>query len=142
MSEAEGINWASTHKDAGAFLNVNLSKTQVTMIIKVNISEETWARMKQGKRVEGTLGLNQWTGEKTFNAFCRKSRMPGYVRPAYKTIAELDNGWVKESATLIIRREAFPKRLSTARVISLMDKGNEQAKNALIDKELDLIEFC
>ena len=41
-----------TETDVGAFLNVNLSKTQEIMIIKVEISEETMARMLTGKRVE------------------------------------------------------------------------------------------
>jgi predicted nucleotidyltransferase len=49
------------------------------MIIKVEISEETWARMLTGKRAEGTIGYDKWTGEADFNAFHRKSREPGYV---------------------------------------------------------------
>ena len=87
----------SISDDVGAFLNVNLSKTQEKMIIKVNISEETWARMLKGKRVEGTLGLNKCTGEKSFNAFHRKSREPGYVKPADVTLYESASGWLKQS---------------------------------------------
>ena len=112
------------------------------MIIKIEINDETWARLKKGEYVQGSLHLDKKTGLKLFNRHILKSRMPGYVRPAYKRIAELDNGYLKESATLIIRREAFPKRLGTPRIMSLMDRGNEQAKNALIDRELDMIEFC
>ena len=112
------------------------------MIIKIEINDETWARLKKGEYVQGSLHLDKETGLKLFNRHILKSRMSGYVRPAYKRIAELDNGYLKESATLIIRREAFPKRLGTPRIMSLMDRGNEQAKNALIDRELDLIEFC
>ena len=54
------------------------------MIIRVKVDDETWARMTTGKRVEGTIGHDQWTGENNFNAFKRKSREPGYV--AEKTV--------------------------------------------------------
>ena len=54
------------------------------MIIRVKVDDETWARMTTGKRVEGTIGHDQWTGENIFNAFKRKSREPGYV--AEKTV--------------------------------------------------------
>ena len=67
------------------------------MIIKVKISDETWARMLTGKRVEGTLGYDKWTGEKSFNAFQRKSREPGYERPADVTLYETASGWLKQS---------------------------------------------
>jgi hypothetical protein len=64
------------------------------MVIKVKISDETWARMQQGKRVEGTLGLDKWTGEKTFNAFNRKSSVD---RPKDETLYETASGWLKAS---------------------------------------------
>ena len=67
--------------DVGPFLNVNLSKTQEIMIIKVEISEETMARMLTGKRVEGTIGYDLMTGKKTFNAFHRrKEKMKTAIR--------------------------------------------------------------
>ena len=37
------------------------------MIIKVEISEETWARMLTGKRVEGTIGIDRLTGKSEEN---------------------------------------------------------------------------
>ena len=67
------------------------------MVIKVRITDETWARMQQGKRVEGTLGLDKWTGEKTFNAFNRKSKEPDYERPKDATLYETASGWLKTS---------------------------------------------
>ena len=48
----------------------------------------------------------------------------------------------EETKTLIIRREAFQKRLGTPRIMTQMDSGNRQAKDALINRELDDIEFC
>ena len=98
------------------------------VIIKIKIDDTVIARMRKGEFVQGSLHYDQWTGE-----------MPGYV-PESKTIAELDNGWMKETKTLIIRREAFQKRLPPARILAQMDRGNQQAKDVIIDREL--IEFC
>jgi hypothetical protein len=67
------------------------------MIIKVKVEDETWARMTTGKRVEGTIGHDKWTGENNFNAFNRKSREPGYERPKDETLYETASGWLKMS---------------------------------------------
>ena len=109
-------------------------------IIKIKVDESVIARMRKGEFVQGSLHFDKWTGEKSFTAYSRKSKEPGYV-PTYKTIAELDNGWLKETKTLIIRREAFQKRLGAARIMAQMDCGNKQAKDAMIDREFDMIEF-
>lgn len=66
------------------------------MIIRVKVNDETWARMTSGKRVEGTIGHDQWTGENNFNAFNRKSREPGYVAPD-AVLNESANGWLRKS---------------------------------------------
>ena len=109
------------------------------VIIKIKIDDAVLVRMRNGEFVQGSLHFDQWTGEKQFNAYVRKSRMPGYA-PECKTIAELDNGWMKETKTLIIRREAFQKRLGPGRIISQMDRGNQQAKDVIIDREIS--EYC
>ena len=109
------------------------------VIIKIKIDDTVIARMRKGEFVQGSLHYDQWTGEKQFNAYVRKSRLQGYVSES-KTIAELDNGWMKETKNLIIRREAFQKRLGPVRIMSQMDRGNQQAKDVIIDREL--IEFC
>ena len=106
------------------------------MIIKVRISEETWARMLTGKRIEGTLGYDKWTGEKSFNAFNRKVR----VRSKNKLVKKLPWGWVKESALQLKVLGSFPKAIGTARVLALLDEHTKDAKDALIEREL--IEFC
>ena len=113
----------------------SLTKRKI-MTIKIEITEKVYARLKKGEFVQGSLHLDKVTKVKVFNDYVMKSRMPGYVPPSYKLIAELDNGWLKESATKIIRRESFPKRLGTARIMSLMDAGNKQAKDAMIDREI------
>jgi hypothetical protein len=107
------------------------------MIIKVEISEETWARMLTGKRVEGTLGLDKWTGKKDFNAFHRKAR-----KLRDKIIKKLPWGWVKESKERIKVYESVPKELGMAQVLAVLNEEHEEAHEALMAHELDLIEFC
>ena len=106
------------------------------MIIKVRVSEETWARILTGKRVEGTLGYDKWTGEKNFNAFNRKQRV--YAKD--KLVKRLPWGWVKESVARIKMYGSFPKNVGTSRVLGLLDEHTHEAKDALIEREL--IEFC
>ena len=51
-------------------------------------------------------------------------------------------GWVKESIERIKVFGSFPKEYSTAQVIGLLEDHSKDAKSALIERELDLIEFC
>lgn len=67
------------------------------MIIKVKVDDKTYARMTEGKRVEGTIGYNEFTKEHDFNAFNRKSREPGYERPKDESLYETSSGWLKAS---------------------------------------------
>ena len=46
------------------------------VIIKIKIDDTVIARMRKGEFVQGSLHYDQWTGEKQFNAYVRKSRMP------------------------------------------------------------------
>jgi len=108
------------------------------MVIKVEISEETWARMLTGKRVEGTIGYDLWTGKKDFKMYNRQS----HRRRRDCLICRLEHGWVKESKERIKVYESVPKELGTARVVSILDRENAEAKGALIDRELDRIESC
>ena len=108
------------------------------MVIKVEISEETWARMLTGKRIEGTIAYDPWTGRKDFKMFNRQSR----EKPHDTLIKKLPWGWVKESKERIKVYESVPKELGTARVISLLDSEHEEVMDALVDRELDRLEFC
>ena len=106
------------------------------MIIKVEISEETWARMLTGKRVEGTIGIDRLTGRKDFNAFNRQKRN----RPKDRLIKKLPWGWVKESLQRIKVFGSFPKDMGTANILGELELHHRDAKTALIEREL--IEFC
>lgn len=100
------------------------------MIIKVEISKETWARMLTGKRVEGTLGLSRMTGKKDFNAFHRNSRS----RLRDKLVKKLPWGWVKESKERIKVYESLPKEMGICRLLDTLDDEHRAAEDAITDE--------
>ena len=102
----------------------------------IEISEELLQLLATGKAVEGTMKLNMKTRRLTFNAFKRKSREPGYVRPADALIHQLENGWVKESVMKYKLYLGIYKKLGLARILSIIDRETKEAKGALFDKEL------
>ena len=108
------------------------------VIIKIKIDDTVLARMRKGEFVQGSLHYDQWTGEKQFNAYVRKSRL--HIKD--KLIKKLPWGWVKESKANQKRYTSFPKNMSLEEKLALMDRDNEMAKAVLIERELELIEFC
>ena len=99
---------------------------------------ELMNQLMNGKRVEGALYVDQNTGRLTFKAYNRQPR----VREKDRMVKKLPWGWVKESMERIKVFGSFPKELSTPRVMGLLEEHTKEAKNALIDRELDVIEFC
>ena len=104
----------------------------------IAIEEEVLVRLVEGKYVEGSLHRDQWTGVITFNAYKRQPR----VRHRDKLVKKLPWGWVKESLERIKVFGSFPNDLPTARVMGLLEEHARDAKDAMIERELDLIEFC
>ena len=96
------------------------------------------AKLLKEKRVEGVLFLDENTGRLTFKAYNRQPR----VREKDRLVKKLPGGWVKESIERIKVYGSFPKDYGTATVMGLLDEHAKDAKNALIDRELDIIEFC
>ena len=99
---------------------------------------ELLKRLVNGKRVEGVLYMDEVTGRLTFKAYNRQLR----VREKDRLIRKLPWGWVKESAERVKVLGSFPKDVGTARVMGLLEEHTRDAKNALIEHELDVIEFC
>ena len=99
---------------------------------------ELMSKLYVGKRVEGVLYVDQNTGRLTFKAYNRQS----HKREKDQLVKKLPWGWVKESAKKLKVFGSFPKEYSTATVIGMLEDHTKDAKDALIDKELDLIEFC
>ncbi len=102
------------------------------MIIKVEISEETMARMLTGKRVEGTMGYDVMTGRKTFNMFHRRSRS----RLKDRLIRKTPWGWVKESKERVKVYESMPKSLGVMNIIAMLDDDHAAATDAIIDMDI------
>ena len=97
------------------------------MIIKVEISEETWARMLTGRRVEGTIGLDKWTRKKDFNAFNRHRKK----RLRDRLIKKLPWGWVKESPENVKVYTSLPKVYGLDTILDYLDEDHETAREAL-----------
>ena len=99
---------------------------------------ELMTKLFVGKRVEGVLYMDENTGRLTFKAYNRQPRK----RDKDRMVKKLPWGWVKESMERIKVFGSFPKEYSTPRVMGLLEEHTKDAKNALIERELDLIEFC
>ena len=99
---------------------------------------ELMTKLIVGKRVEGVLYMDENTGRLTFKAYNRQPR----VREKDRMVKKLPWGWVKESMERIKVFGSFPKEYSTPQVMGMLDEHTKDAKNALIDRELDIIEFC
>ena len=96
------------------------------------------AMLLKEKRVEGVLFMDENTGKITFKAYNRQPR----VRKKDRLVKKLPWGWVKESMERVKVYGSFPKDYTTQQIMRLLEKHTKDAKNALVEKELDLIEFC
>lgn len=99
---------------------------------------ELLKQLMNGKRVEGVLYIDRNTGKLTFKAYNRQPR----CREKDRMIKKLPWGWVKESLERIKVFGSFPKNVGTAAVMGMLEEHTGNAKNALIERELDIIEFC
>jgi len=96
------------------------------------------AKLLKEKRVEGVLFLDENTSRLTFKAYNRQPRK----RDKDRMVKKLPWGWVKETMERIKVFGSFPKEYSTPQMMGMLEAHTKDAKNALIDRELDLIEFC
>ena len=99
---------------------------------------ELMHKLYVGKRVQGALYIDENTGRLTFKAYNRQPR----VHQRDTMVKKLPWGWVKESAMRLKVFASYPKDLGTARVMAVIDQEAKEVKDTLIDRELDLIEFC
>lgn len=97
--------------------------------------------LKKGLKVEGRLWLEETEDGKLVICFRQYNRKP---QPKQRNwlIRRLEHGWVKESVERIKVYESIPKEIGTPRILAVIDRETKEAKNAIIDHELDLIEFC
>ena len=99
---------------------------------------ELMSRLMVGKRVEGVLYVDEETGRLTFKAWNRKER----TRSKDRLVKKLPWGWVKESIERVKVFGSFPKNMGMEFVVREIDHHAVDAKVAVTDGELDLIEFC
>lgn len=97
--------------------------------------------LKKGLKVEGRLWLEETEDGQLIICFQQYDRKPkGFYSD--RLIQRLEHGWVKESKERIKLFESLPKALGTSRVVAVIDREMREAKNALLDRELDMLEFC
>ena len=104
----------------------------MTMIIKVEISNETWARLLTGKRIEGTLGYDLMTGRKDSNMFHRQTRS----RLRDRLIKKLPWGWVKESQERYKTYSSVPKDMPLEALVRALGEDHDEAVQTIVDVEL------
>ena len=102
----------------------------------IEIAEEALARLDNGKSVEGSLHRDVWTGRILFNAYKRKSREPGYVRPKDRLICALETGWLKESAQRIKFFSSVKKEIGRRWINILMHRDLDRAMETLEVEEI------
>ena len=97
--------------------------------------------LKKGFKVEGRLWLEETEDGEFIIWFDLYNRKP---QPKQRNwlIRRLEHGWVKESVERIKVYESIPKEVGTPRILAVIDRETKEAKNAIIDHELDLMEFC
>ena len=100
--------------------------------ITIAVDEKSYARMVAGLRVKGSVGYNPNKGMGDLNAFNRKKR----VRKKDRLVKKLPWGWVKESLKQLKVFGSFPKDLTLAELIELLNDHTRSAENALIEREI------
>ena len=97
--------------------------------------------LKKGFKVEGRLWLEETEDGEFIIRFDRYNRKP---QPKQRNwlIRRLEHGWVKESVERIKVYESIPKEIGTPRILAVIDREAKEAKDALIDRELDMLQFC
>ena len=97
--------------------------------------------LKKGFKVEGRLWLEETEDGEFIIWFQRYDRKPQQKQRNW-LIRRLEHGWVKESVERIKIYESIPKEIGTAHILAVIDRETKEAKDALIDYELDKLEFC
>jgi hypothetical protein len=103
----------------------------------VEFSAEAIASLETGKRVEGAIRRDEKTGKLVFKHYIRQTP----PRKHDTLIKVLEHGWVKESVQRVKFFSSVKKAIGTTRVISVLERETNAAKNALIDRELDFVPF-
>ena len=104
--------------------------------IEIKNESDVIKSLNKGLVVSGRLVKRRLEGGLTITEFIpynrsKKRRIPDVL------ICHLEHGWVKESTQRIKVHESLPKHLGMARLISILERDMRDAKNALINKEME-----
>ena len=97
----------------------------------IDIPAEVLETIENGKYVEGSMHKCKQTGKIVFNAYNRLSR-----RKKDRIIRQLENGWLKESATRIKFYNSVKKELGRRLVDVVMHRELNTAMQALEIEEI------
>ena len=92
----------------------------------VEISDEAYVRLLQGKNVVGTIAFNRGTGELTFKSFGPSRRKKDLL------LVLTESGWMKESKTKLKFFSSVDKRLGLFKVADTMNRDLQCAVNELV----------
>jgi hypothetical protein len=98
----------------------------------IEIEEEVYVRLLEGKYVEGSMHRDKWSKVIVFNAYNRLPRK----RKKDELVKKTPWGGLKASVARYKRYLAIPNELSLEEQLALFDEENELAKNALIERYL------
>ena len=107
-------------------------------IIFVLNAAELMTQLFNGRKVQGVLYLDEDSNRLTF----KPNKRSDSTTKRDSLIKKLAWGWVKESTERTKVFGSFPKEFSTGEVLRLLDRHTDEAKGALVDREIDLLEFC
>ncbi|MBQ3681387.1 MAG: hypothetical protein II927_08630 [Paludibacteraceae bacterium] len=106
--------------------------------ITIAVDDKSYAQLMAGKRVEGTVGLDLRTLVGDLNAYNRKSREPGYVKPKPKTLYETQSGRLNETAKTFNIYVSAKKSLGRERCASeLLEQTKEMANYLFLTKTIE-----
>ena len=94
----------------------------------IEVSIETLQAITNGKRVEGSLGVDE-SGNIAFKAYNRKPKK----RSKDRLVCYLEHGWVKESPERIKIYESLPKRLGGLKMAVALDREVDMVTDLLLD---------
>ena len=101
------------------------------------LSDEVIARLQSGKCVEGSMSMDPCSGVVSFKAYNRLSRQPGYRD---RLIAQLEHGWIKESAQRYKFYNSVRKDLGVPMTKVVMERELKTAVHELeIERIIDLM---
>ena len=116
-----------------------LLANQLKTMKKIEIinESEVLKSLNKGVVVSGRLVRKQLPNGLQITEFIPYNRRK-HIRIPDILVCELEHGWVKESAQRVKVYESIPKRLGTARIMSVLDREVKTAKDSLMLNELNI----